>query len=114
MPGFESIPEEDAKAWTGVPSEGIAKLLYRYDAGEIYMCVWENGVYSGPDVLYSEKPDYAAMLNAGQRLFYTTGMTAGSESIVVLDETAGTYTIQFEKTSTPRKMSFKAPIHKVE
>ncbi len=38
----------------------------------------------------------------------------GRGTVLEIDETAGTYTIQFEKTSTPRKMSFKAPIHKVE
>ena len=37
----------------------------------------------------------------------------GRGTVLEIDETAGTYTIQFEKTSTPRKMSFKAPIHKV-
>ncbi len=37
----------------------------------------------------------------------------GRGIVLEIDETAGTYTIQFEKTETPRKMSFKAPIHKV-
>ena len=37
----------------------------------------------------------------------------GRGIVLEIDETECTYTIQFEKTSTPRKMSFKAPIHKV-
>ena len=37
----------------------------------------------------------------------------GRGIVLEIDETAGTYTIQFEKTATPRKMSFKAPLHKV-
>ena len=37
----------------------------------------------------------------------------GRGIVLEIDELEGTYTIQFEKTSTPRKMSFKAPIHKV-
>ena len=38
----------------------------------------------------------------------------GRGIVLEVDETAGTYTIQFEKTATPRKMSFKAPLKKVE
>ena len=34
----------------------------------------------------------------------------GRGIVLEIDETAGTYTIQFEKTATPRKMSFKAPL----
>ena len=37
----------------------------------------------------------------------------GRGIVLEIDETECTYTIQFEKTSTPRKMSFKAPIKKV-
>ncbi len=38
----------------------------------------------------------------------------GRGTVLEIDETAGTYTIQFEKTATPRKMSFKAPIKKIQ
>ena len=37
----------------------------------------------------------------------------GRGIVLEIDETECTYTIQFEKTSTPRKMSFKAPIKKI-
>ena len=37
----------------------------------------------------------------------------GRGTVLEIDELAGTYTIQFEKTATPRKMSFKAPLTKV-
>ena len=37
----------------------------------------------------------------------------GRGIVLEIDETAGTYTVQFEKTATPRKMSFKAPLKKV-
>ncbi len=36
----------------------------------------------------------------------------GRGIVLEIDETGGTYTIQFEKTATPRKMSFKAPLKK--
>ena len=36
----------------------------------------------------------------------------GRGIILEIDELDGTYTIQFEKTATPRKMSFKAPLTK--
>ncbi|MDY5817853.1 MAG: ATP-dependent helicase [Treponema sp.] len=36
----------------------------------------------------------------------------GRGIILEIDELDGTYTIQFEKTATPRKMSFKAPLKK--
>ena len=36
----------------------------------------------------------------------------GRGIVMEIDELAGTYTIQFEKTATPRKMSFKAPLKK--
>ena len=36
----------------------------------------------------------------------------GRGIVLEIDELAGTYTIQFEKTATPRKMSFKAPLKK--
>ena len=38
----------------------------------------------------------------------------GRGIILEIDELDGTYTIQFEKTATPRKMSFKAPLKKME
>ncbi|MBR5401391.1 MAG: UvrD-helicase domain-containing protein [Treponema sp.] len=37
----------------------------------------------------------------------------GRGTVVSVDHTAGTYTIQFEKTATPRKMSFKAPLKRL-
>ena len=37
----------------------------------------------------------------------------GRGIVLEIDETAGTYTVQFEKTATPRKMSFKAPLRRV-
>ncbi len=37
----------------------------------------------------------------------------GQGTVLAVDETAGTYTIQFEKMTTPRKMSFKAPLKKI-
>ena len=37
----------------------------------------------------------------------------GRGIVLEIDETAGTYTVQFEKTATPRKMSFKAPLKKI-
>ena len=38
----------------------------------------------------------------------------GRGTVLAIDENAGTYTIKFEKVATPRKMSFKAPLKKVE
>ena len=37
----------------------------------------------------------------------------GRGTIIEIDQTAATYTVQFEKVATPRKMSFKAPLKKV-
>ena len=37
----------------------------------------------------------------------------GRGTIVSIDKTAATYTVKFEKTATPRKMSFRAPLTKV-
>lgn len=37
----------------------------------------------------------------------------GRGTIISIDQTAATYTVQFEKIATPRKMSFKAPLKKV-
>ena len=37
----------------------------------------------------------------------------GRGTVLAIDESAGTYTIKFEKVATPRKMSFKAPLTKV-
>jgi len=37
----------------------------------------------------------------------------GRGIVLEIDETAGTYTVQFEKTATPRKMSFKAPLRRI-
>ena len=37
----------------------------------------------------------------------------GRGTIIAIDQTAATYTVQFEKVATPRKMSFKAPLKKV-
>ena len=37
----------------------------------------------------------------------------GRGTIVSIDHTAATYTVQFEKVATPRKMSFKAPLTKI-
>ena len=37
----------------------------------------------------------------------------GRGIVLEIDETAGTSTVQFEKTATPRKMSFKAPLRRV-
>ena len=37
----------------------------------------------------------------------------GRGTIIEIDQTAATYTVQFEKVATPRKMSFKAPLRKV-
>ena len=36
----------------------------------------------------------------------------GRGTIIAIDQTAATYTVQFEKVATPRKMSFKAPLTK--
>ncbi len=36
----------------------------------------------------------------------------GQGTILAIDESAGTYTIKFEKVATPRKLSFKAPLKK--
>ncbi|MBQ8679513.1 MAG: ATP-binding domain-containing protein [Treponema sp.] len=36
----------------------------------------------------------------------------GRGQILKIDQTAGTYTVKFEKVATPRKMSFKAPLKK--
>ena len=36
----------------------------------------------------------------------------GKGTILSIDQTAATYTVQFEKVATPRKMSFKAPLTK--
>ncbi|WP_022932653.1 ATP-dependent helicase [Treponema bryantii] len=36
----------------------------------------------------------------------------GRGTIIEIDQTAATYTVQFEKVATPRKMSFKAPLTK--
>ena len=37
----------------------------------------------------------------------------GRGTIIAIDQTAATYTVQFEKVATPRKMSFKAPLKKI-
>ena len=37
----------------------------------------------------------------------------GRGTIVTIDHSAATYTVQFEKVATPRKMSFKAPLTKI-
>ena len=37
----------------------------------------------------------------------------GRGTIVAIDRNEATYTVQFEKTTTPRKMSFKAPLHRI-
>ena len=37
----------------------------------------------------------------------------GKGTVLAIDEGDGTYTIKFEKTATPRKLSFKAPLHKL-
>ena len=36
----------------------------------------------------------------------------GKGTILAIDQTSATYTVQFEKVATPRKMSFKAPLKK--
>ncbi|SEP77777.1 DNA helicase-2 / ATP-dependent DNA helicase PcrA [Treponema bryantii] len=36
----------------------------------------------------------------------------GRGTILAIDQTAATYTVKFEKTATPRKMSFRAPLTK--
>ncbi len=36
----------------------------------------------------------------------------GLGTILAIDQTAATYTVKFEKTATPRKMSFRAPLKK--
>ena len=38
----------------------------------------------------------------------------GRGTIIAIDQTAATYTVKFEKVATPRKMSFKAPLRKVD
>ena len=38
----------------------------------------------------------------------------GRGTIISIDKNAATYTVQFEKIATPRKMSFKAPLKKVQ
>ena len=37
----------------------------------------------------------------------------GKGTVLAIDEGDGTYTIKYEKTATPRKLSFKAPLHKL-
>ena len=38
----------------------------------------------------------------------------GRGIVLAIDQTAATYTVKFEKTATPRKMSFRAPLTKIK
>ena len=57
-----------------------------------------------------EKKATLSGLNEGDTVEHSI---LGRGTIISIDQGAGTYTIKFEKITTPRKMSFKAPIKSV-
>ena len=58
-----------------------------------------------------QKKSALADLTAGDTVEHNI---LGRGTVVSVDHTAGTYTIQFDSMSTPRKMSFKAPLNKIQ
>ena len=58
LPDFKTVSEDEAKAWTGAPANGVTFLIYQIDGGKQYYCRFENGAYSYSNWMGWEYYDY--------------------------------------------------------
>ena len=71
LPGFKVSTSDEAQAWTGVPAEGVAMLIYAFDGENAYYVLFDNGKVVMATVGPSSK---AGVFNNSKSMkFYYTG-----------------------------------------
>jgi len=89
----------------------IDKELLNYEVELPPALLAKTRIYIDENNNMMQKKDVLAGLAEGDTVEHGI---LGRGTVLAIDESAGTYTIKFEKVATPRKMSFKAPLKKVE
>ena len=92
FPGFDGITIDQAKAWTGAPSSGLAVLFYNFDGEEISYAYFLNGTFnsSGSNIL-QRMNIYNAFAN-GVKQYYAA--SAASAVTVAWNKTSKTGTFK--------------------
>ena len=88
----------------------IDKELLNYEVELPPALLAKTRIYIDENNSMLQKKDALAGLAEGDTVEHGI---LGRGTVLAIDESAGTYTIKFEKVATPRKMSFKAPLTKV-
>ena len=85
LPGFQSVTQAEAEAWTGVPTTGNAYLIYDFNDDNPNVAIWTDGVYQGSATLYEfYRDDCYNNITNGRPYFYPAiGEPAGPEVIPV-------------------------------
>ena len=89
----------------------IDKNLLDYEAELPPQLIARTRLYISESESVLQKKDTLSALSEGDTVEHGI---LGRGKVLAIDRTAATYTIKFEKVATPRKMSFKAPLEKVE
>lgn len=79
FPGFDGITIDQAKAWTGAPSSGLAILFYNFDGEDISYAFFLNGAFnsSGSNILQRFNI-YNSFAN-GVKQYYTASAASAVE-----------------------------------
>ncbi len=89
----------------------IDRPLLNYEVEVPNQLIAKTRLYVQESELKLQKKSELAGLSKGDTVEHKI---LGRGTVIEIDDITATYTIQFEKTSTPRKMSFKAPIKKIQ
>ena len=88
----------------------IDRPLLKYEVELPQQLIAKTRLYIQESQTKLQKKSELAGLAAGDTVEHRI---LGLGTVLEIDKTAGTYTIQFEKTATPRKMSFTAPLRRI-
>ena len=91
FPGFDGITIDQAKAWTGAPSSGLAVLFYNFDGEEISYAYFLNGTFnsSGSNIL-QRMNIYNAFAN-GVKQYYAASAASAVEVAWTAASKTGTF-----------------------
>lgn len=93
FPGFDGITIDQAKAWTGAPSSGLAILFYNFDGEDISYAFFLNGAFnsSGSNILQRFNI-YNSFAN-GVKQYYTASAASAVEVAWDKAKKTGTFTM---------------------
>ena len=90
LTGFKASTVDEAKAWTGVPTDVAVTLFYAFDDENAYYVVFDNGEFDNDSYAPFEKDLVFSNSKSGAKIYYTGELTEWS---LTPDETGKTWTL---------------------